>query len=60
MLGLGGLAKRFFGSSNDRYVRSMQPLVNRINALEANLEAMSDDDLREQSERFRARLAGGE
>ena len=56
----GGLAKRIFGSSNDRYVRSLQPLVQRINALEPNIEALSDEELRGQTAIFRARLAEGE
>ncbi len=56
----GGLAKRIFGSSNDRYVRSLQPLVQRINALEANIEALSDEDLKAQTTKFKARLAAGE
>ena len=56
----GGLAKRIFGSSNDRYVRSLQPLVARINGLESNIEALSDDELKGQTAKFRARLAAGE
>ena len=56
----GGLAKRIFGSSNDRYVRSLQPLVQRINALEPNIEALTDEELRGQTALFRARLADGE
>ncbi len=34
MLGFGGIAKRLFGSSNDRYVKSLAPVVARINGLE--------------------------
>ncbi|MCA3255628.1 MAG: preprotein translocase subunit SecA, partial [Alphaproteobacteria bacterium] len=60
MLGLGGLAKRLFGSSNDRYVRSLQPLVQKINGLEAEIAALSDDDLKAQTAKFRARIAEGE
>jgi preprotein translocase subunit SecA len=57
---LGSLAKTIFGSSNDRYVRSLGPLVAQINALETNTSAMTDEELREQTTRFRARLAQGE
>jgi preprotein translocase subunit SecA len=57
---LGGLAKRIFGSSNDRYIRSLQPLVQRINALEPNIEALSDEELRGQTAIFQARIAEGE
>jgi preprotein translocase subunit SecA len=60
MLGFGGLAKRIFGSSNDRYVRSLQPLVARINALEPGIQALSDDELRGQTVKFRARVEAGE
>ena len=61
MLGIvGDLAKRIFGSSNERYVRSLQPIVARINALEPEIAAMSDAELRGQTDKFRARLQGGE
>ena len=61
MLGIvGGFAKRIFGSSNERYVRSLQPVVAKINALEPSMEAMSDDALRGQTAKLRARLATGE
>jgi preprotein translocase subunit SecA len=57
---VGGFAKRLFGSSNERYVRSLQPIVAKINALEPTISAMSDDELRGQTAKFRARLAAGE
>ncbi len=60
MLGFGAIAKRIFGSSNDRYVRSLGPLVSRINALESNTEALSDEDLKAKTPAFRARLEAGE
>ncbi|UZK69858.1 preprotein translocase subunit SecA [Sphingomonas sp. S1-29] len=56
----GGLAKTFFGSSNDRYVKSLGSIVQKINALEPTLQAMSDDELAQQTARFRERLANGE
>ena len=43
---LGALARRLFGSANDRYVKSLGPIVSAINELEPELEAMSDDELR--------------
>jgi len=49
-----------FGSSNARYVKRLQPLVDTINALEPKLQAMTDAELREQTPRFRKRLAAGE
>ncbi|MDT7933052.1 MAG: preprotein translocase subunit SecA [Sphingomonadaceae bacterium] len=60
MLGFNALAKRIFGSSNDRVVRALQPLVGRVNALETKFEAMSDDELRGMTAVFRQRLADGE
>ena len=57
---LGGLAKAIFGSSNDRYVKSLRPLVQRIASFEPTLEAMDDGDLAGQTVRFRRRLDEGE
>jgi preprotein translocase subunit SecA len=57
---LGGLAKAIFGSSNDRYVKSLNPLVARIAACEPNISAMTDAELANQTVLFRARLAEGE
>ncbi len=56
----GGLAKSLFGSSNDRYVKSLKSITDRIAAFEPTLQAMSDDDLAQQTVRFRERLAAGE
>ncbi len=55
----GALAKSVFGSSNDRYVKSMQKTVDSINALEPDIQAMSDDQLRGQTDKFRSLLADG-
>ena len=60
MLGFGAIARRIFGTSNDRYVKSLRPIVARINALEPQISAMSDDELKRQTELFKARLANGE
>jgi len=55
-----GIAKAVFGSSNDRYVKSMQPLVRKIASFEPALQAMSDEELSGQTAAFRARLDAGE
>ena len=60
MLGLNKVAKAIFGSSNDRYVKSLQPLVRKINDLEPRYEAMTDAELQDQTRIFRERLAAGE
>lgn len=49
-----------FGSSNARYVKRLQAKVDAINALESKFQAMSDEELKAQTERFRERLAAGE
>jgi len=53
------LAKSIFGSANDRYVRGLGKYVDAINGLEANIAALTDEELRAQTELFRRRLADG-
>jgi preprotein translocase subunit SecA len=57
---IGALAKRLFGSANDRVIKSLKKTVDAINALEPELEGLSDAELRARTDRFRERLAGGE
>jgi preprotein translocase subunit SecA len=57
---LGKVAKAVFGSSNDRYVKSIMKIVGRINALEDGIASLSDDELKGQTVRFRERLEAGE
>jgi preprotein translocase subunit SecA len=57
---LGGLAKALFGSSNDRYVKSIMKIVDQINALEDEISVMDDVQLKGQTQLFRDRLAAGE
>jgi preprotein translocase subunit SecA len=56
----GALAKSVFGSSNDRYVKSLGKIVERIASFEPAISAMSDEDLSAQTVRFRERLGQGE
>ncbi len=56
---LGAIAKAIFGSSNDRYVKSLDKIVKQINALEPTIEALSDDELKAQTAKFRAQLDDG-
>ncbi|MFC3096329.1 preprotein translocase subunit SecA [Alteraurantiacibacter palmitatis] len=53
------LAKSLFGSANDRYVKSLDKIVARINALEPQLADFSDDELKAQTAKFRLKLAEG-
>jgi preprotein translocase subunit SecA len=57
---LGTIAKSIFGSSNDRYVKGIFKVVNKINALEDQIAAMSEDSLKAQTQAFKDRLANGE
>ena len=57
---LGSLARKMFGTINDRTIRAMQPHVDRINALEGELEPLSDEDLKQRTVWFRGRLDKGE
>src|ERR1700750_2242939 len=56
----GGFAKAIFGSSNDRYVRSLRKIVERINGFEPTISAMTDEELAQQTILFRQRLSEGE
>ncbi|MGV1014683.1 MAG: preprotein translocase subunit SecA, partial [Methyloceanibacter sp.] len=53
------LATKVFGSSNERKIKKYWPLVAKINALEPEVEALSDDELRARTEAFRARVRQG-
>ncbi len=53
------IAKSLFGSSNDRYVKSLDKIVNEINALEPQMQALSDDELKAQTDKFRRQLEAG-
>ena len=55
----GALARRLFGSANDRYVKSLESIVSAINEMEPQLVALSDDELRERTAQFRQQLADG-
>ncbi|MFN3546808.1 MAG: preprotein translocase subunit SecA [Mesorhizobium sp.] len=59
MVSLGGLARKIFGSANDRRIKSLRPRVAAINALEADMKALSDEALRGKTAEFRAELANG-
>ena len=54
-----GIGKKIFGSANDREVRALMPSVEKINALEPEMEALSDKELKAKTDEFREMLAGG-
>ena len=55
-----GLAKKMFGSENDRKLKKMQPTVDKINAVEPQFEALSDEQLKAKTLEFRQRFKDGE
>ncbi|MCG8271446.1 preprotein translocase subunit SecA [Aquamicrobium sp. NLF2-7] len=59
MVSLGGLARKIFGSSNDRRIKATRARVAEINALEEQLKALSDEQLRARTDEFRKQLADG-
>ncbi len=56
---IGAVARKLFGSSNDRRIRSYRARVEAINALEKELEPLSDEALRARTEEFKKQLAEG-
>ncbi len=56
---IGAVARKLFGSSNERRMRSYRPRVEEINALEKELEALSDEALRARTDEFKKQLAEG-
>ncbi|MFM7444336.1 MAG: preprotein translocase subunit SecA, partial [Tabrizicola sp.] len=59
MLGLGTLARKVFGTPNDRKVKSVRPLVAKINALEAEFAALTDEGLIERTRALQKRVQEG-
>ncbi|MFN3719830.1 MAG: preprotein translocase subunit SecA [Rhizobium rhizophilum] len=59
MVSLGGLARKIFGSSNERRVKSYNPRVAQIAALEEKVKALTDEQLAAKTAEFRAELAAG-
>ena len=60
MLGIGTLAKKVFGTPNDRKIKATRPLVEKINALEEEFLALTDDGLKQKTEELRKRAIDGE
>ncbi|TGS36126.1 hypothetical protein, partial [Mesorhizobium sp. M8A.F.Ca.ET.182.01.1.1] len=59
MVSLGGIARKLFGSANDRRVRSYKSKIAAINALEEATKALSDEALAAKTAEFRQQLADG-
>src|SRR6202521_5218063 len=56
---IGALARKFFGSANDRRIKGYQSRVDAINALETEIAALSDEALKARTTEFRKELAQG-
>jgi len=54
-----GVARRVFGTSNDRFLKTLQKPIDQINRLESEFEALSDEELRGKTTEFRQRLETG-
>jgi preprotein translocase subunit SecA len=59
MLGFGAVARKLFGTPNDRKVKSVRPLVAKINALEAEFAALTDAGIVEKTREFQKRVQDG-
>ncbi|MFN3281459.1 MAG: preprotein translocase subunit SecA, partial [Tabrizicola sp.] len=59
MLGLGTLARKVFGTPNDRKVKSVRPVVAQINALEPEYQALSDEGIIAKTREFQKRVQEG-
>ncbi|MEZ5766502.1 MAG: preprotein translocase subunit SecA [Paracoccaceae bacterium] len=60
MLGIGTLAKKVFGTPNDRKIKATRPVIEQINALEDQFKALSDAGIIEKTAEFKGRVAEGE
>ncbi|OWU82533.1 preprotein translocase subunit SecA [Phaeobacter sp. 22II1-1F12B] len=59
MLGIGTIAKKVFGTPNDRKIKATRPLVAKINALEPEFEKLSDDGLKEKTQELAEQARSG-
>ncbi len=57
---LNFIAKKIFGSVNDRFIKKLQEDVLKINAFEPEISKLSDDELKQKTQQFKERLAKGE
>ena len=60
MLGLGKIAKKVFGTPNDRRIRDVQAIVENINSLEKDFSLLSDSEITSKTEEFKQRYEEGE
>jgi len=56
---LGGIARKIFGSANDRRIKALEPKADLVTALEPELEKLSDEELCARTDEFRQQLKDG-
>ena len=54
------IARKLFGTENDRKLRRMRPVVEKINALEPAFEKLTDGELKAKTDEVRGRVKAGE
>lgn len=59
MAGIGSIVRKIFGTPNERRLKAYTPRVTEINALEAGVEALSDEQLRARTDEFRSQIRAG-
>ena len=60
MLGLGKITKKVFGTRNDRKIKAVRPLVDKVNALEPEYSKLSDEAIKDKTEELATRALKGE
>ncbi len=60
MLGIGKLARKAFGTPNDRKIKATRPIIEKINALEPEFTALSDEGIKDKTEQLAKRAMSGE
>ncbi len=60
MLGMNTITKKLFGTTNDRKIKAVRPLVKKINDLEPEFKALNDDQIKAKTEEFKKRISDGE
>ncbi|SEO08976.1 protein translocase subunit secA [Salinihabitans flavidus] len=60
MLGIGNLARKVFGTPNDRKIKAAKPIIDKINALEPEFQSLSDEQIKERTEDLSSRAKAGE
>ena len=59
MMLLKEIAKKLFGTKQDRDLKKLKPLVDTINSIEPKMKAMTDEELKDQTNKFKKLLEGG-